>query len=421
MISKPKGTVDLIKNDSVYYKYISDVFDAYCEKYNYKFIRTPIFEASELFHRGVGDSSDIVRKETYDFKDRGDRNITLRPEGTAGVVRSFIENKMYADIIQPVKLYYNGTMYRYERPQNGRLREFTQLGVEIFGSNDPLIDAEIISLPINIYNSLGIYNTIVKINSLGDNQSRENYKKALKEYIKPHLKNLCSDCNERYEKNPLRILDCKVDKDSDILKNAPKISEYLSNDSKKHLEKVLEYLDLLEINYKIDENLVRGLDYYTDTVFEIEVDSKELGASKVIGAGGRYNNLVSSLNGPDTPAVGFALGVDRLISILKLEEINIPVKKEIDTYIMYVNETEKEKAIYLNQLLRLNGYISEINSLNKNLKAQFKEADRYKAKYLIILNSEDFKKSLITIKDNTTKEEEKIKELDLVEYLDMHI
>ena len=421
MISKPKGTVDFIKTDSEYYKYISDVFDAYCEKYNYKYIRTPIFESSELFHRGVGDSSDIVRKETYDFKDRGDRNITLRPEGTAGVVRSFIENKMYADVIQPVKLYYNGTMYRYERPQNGRLREFTQIGVEVFGSNDPLIDAEVISLPINIYNSLGIENTIVKINSLGDNESRENYKKALKEYLKPHLKDLCSDCKERFEKNPLRILDCKVDKDGDILKNAPKISEYLSKESKEHLEKVLEYLDLLEINYEIDENLVRGLDYYTDTVFEIEVNSNELGSSKVIGAGGRYNNLVNSLGGPETSAVGFALGVDRIISVLKLKEINIPIRNEIDAYIMYVNETEKEKAIYLNQILRLNGFSSEINSLNKNLKAQFKEADRYKAKYLIILNSEDFKKSLITIKDNVTKEELKIKELDLVEYLDTHI
>lgn len=421
MISKPKGTVDFIKTDSEYYKYISDVFDAYCEKYNYKYIRTPIFESSELFHRGVGDSSDIVRKETYDFKDRGDRNITLRPEGTAGVVRSFIENKMYADVIQPVKLYYNGTMYRYERPQNGRLREFTQIGVEVFGSNDPLIDAEVISLPINIYNSLGIEDTIVKINSLGDNESRENYKKALKEYLKPHLNDLCSDCKERFEKNPLRILDCKVDKDGDILKNAPKISEYLSKESKEHLEKVLEYLDLLEINYEIDENLVRGLDYYTDTVFEIEVNSNELGSSKVIGAGGRYNNLVNSLGGPETSAVGFALGVDRIISVLKLKEINIPIRNEIDAYIMYVNETEKEKAIYLNQILRLNGFSSEINSLNKNLKAQFKEADRYKAKYLIILNSEDFKKSLITIKDNVTKEELKIKELDLVEYLDTHI
>ena len=374
-----------------------------------------------MFHRGVGDSSDIVRKETYDCKDRGDRNITLRPEGTAGVVRSFIENKMYADVIQPVKLYYNGTMYRYERPQNGRLREFTQIGVEVFGSNDPLIDAEVISLPINIYNSLGIENIVVKINSLGDNESRENYKKALKEYLKPHLNDLCSDCKERFEKNPLRILDCKVDKDGDILKNAPKISEYLSKESKEHLEKVLEYLDLLEINYEIDENLVRGLDYYTDTVFEIEVNSNELGSSKVIGAGGRYNNLVNSLGGPETSAVGFALGVDRIISVLKLKEINIPIRNEIDAYIMYVNETEKEKAIYLNQILRLNGFSSEINSLNKNLKAQFKEADRYKAKYLIILNSEDFKKSLITIKDNVTKEELKIKELDLVEYLDTHI
>ena len=420
MIIKPKGTVDLIKTDAEYYKYISDIFDAYCEKYNYKFIRTPIFESSELFHRGVGDSSDIVRKETYDFKDRGNRDITLRPEGTAGVVRSFIENKMYgtSDI---TKLYYNGTMYRYERPQNGRLREFSQFGVEAFGSNDPIVDAEVISLPVNILNALGIDNLVVKINSLGDNESREKYKKTLKDYIKPHLNELCSDCKERYEKNPLRILDCKVDKDSDILKNAPKISDYLSEKSKEHFNKVIEYLELLEINYEIDENLVRGLDYYTDTVFEIEADIEELGASKVLGAGGRYNNLVSSLGGKETPAVGFAIGIDRLINVLKINATNIPIKKDIDVYIMYVNETEKEKAIYLNQELRLNGFISEINSLNKSLKAQFKEADRYNAKYLIILNSEDFKESMINIKDNVTKDEEKIKELDLVEYLDTHL
>jgi len=268
MIAKPKGTYDIYGLDAKYYNYINKVFERVCELYNYEFIRTPIFEASELFHRSVGDTSDIVTKETYDFKDRGERNLTLRPEGTAGVVRSFIENKMHGDTIQPKKFYYSGTMYRYERPQAGRYRELSQFGVEALGSDSPIIDAEVISLAYRTLEEMGIENLTVKINTLGDKESRDRYREALVKYLEPHINELCEDCQKRFATNPLRILDCKVDKDSDILKNAPSIMDYLNDESQKRFNKVLEYLTYLDVDVETDSNIVRGLDYYDHTVFE---------------------------------------------------------------------------------------------------------------------------------------------------------
>lgn len=238
MIQKQKGTYDVYGNTGKKIVYLENLLKALMEKYNYEYVRTPLFEASDLFHRGVGETSDIVSKETYDFTDRGNRNITLRPEGTAGVVRSFIENKMYARTEQPIKTWYYGPMYRYERPQSGRYREFYQFGVEVFGTNDPMIDAEIISIPVNFYKLLGLKGIKVNINSLGDAESRKNYRDALIEYFKPHINTLCEDCKTRFLKNPLRILDCKVDKETEILKNAPSILDYLNEVSKKHFENV---------------------------------------------------------------------------------------------------------------------------------------------------------------------------------------
>ena len=260
MIQRQKGCNDIIGREAKVWKYVESIIDAMMEKYNYNYIRTPIFEATELFHRGIGDTTDIVSKETYDFVDRGGRNITLRPEGTAGVVRSFIENKMYGDPNQPVKVYYNGTMYRYERPQSGRDRELTQFGMEILGSDDPLSDAEIISAAVNLYKTLGLKEIKVNINSLGDTESRNNYRDALLKYFKPHIKDLCEDCQERYNKNPLRILDCKVDKDNKILLAAPKTIDYLNDESKERFEKVKEYLDIMQVKYEVNPNIVRGLD-----------------------------------------------------------------------------------------------------------------------------------------------------------------
>ncbi|MBE6161314.1 MAG: histidine--tRNA ligase [Firmicutes bacterium] len=420
MIIRPKGTYDIYGSEAKKWQYVNEVIDAFCQNYNYDFIRTPVFESSDLFHRD-GDESDMVKKETYDFKDKGDRNITLRPEGTAGVVRSYIENKMYGDPEKPTKLYYNETMYRYERPGSGRDREFTQFGVEVLGSDDAYIDAEVISLPIRIFEALGFRNLKVNVNSLGDKESRKNYTDALIEYLKNHIDNMCEDCKRRYETNPLRILDCKVDGESDIIKNAPKITDYLNEESKKRFDQVLSYLDALDIEYVIDPNTVRGLDYYDHTVFEIVCDVKELGSANVVAAGGRYNNLVSQLGGPETPAVGFACGIGRIIFAMEKLGIEINDKKEMDVFIMYVSDTEKEHAIYLAQELRLNGFKVELENMGRSLKAQFKQADRLNSKFLIILNDEDLKNGEIQIKDNLTKEENKIAESEVVEYLDGNI
>ena len=421
MIAKPKGTYDLIGLEAKKVQYINNVLAAICEKYNYEFIRTPVFESTEIFHRGVGESSDIVTKETYDFKDRGNRDITLRPEGTAGVVRSYIENKMYGRDNQPVKLYYNEMMYRYERPQSGRLREFNQFGVEVLGCDDSFIDAEVISLAFNIFKLLGLENIKVNINTLGDKQSRDNYKKALIDYFTPHIKKMCHDCQERLNKNPLRILDCKVDANLEIMKNAPKTIDYLNEESKKRFTNLQEYLDLLEVNYEVNPNIVRGLDYYNHTVFEIEFLNEDFGSQNVIAAGGRYNTLVEMLDGPSTAGIGFALGIERTILALEKEGVNIPINNSIDVFIGYVNDEEKESALYITQDLRLNGFIVETEYLNRSLKSQFKSADRLNAKYIIILNSNDLANFKVNVKDNKTKEEEKVQINDLVDYLDIHM
>lgn len=418
MITKPKGCHDIYGEEAKKWKYISNLVDAVCERYNYEFIRTPIFESSELYHRGVGESTDIVTKETYDFIDRGDRNITLRPEGTAGVVRSYIENKMYGEASQPIKLYYNGTMYRYERPQSGRDRELTQFGVEVLGSNDPMIDAEVISMAVNIYKLVGLKGIKVNINSLGDKESRDNYRKALVDYFAPHINGMCEDCKKRIEKNPLRILDCKVDGDSEIMKNTPKIIDYLNEDSKKRFEAVQKYLDLLDIEYVVNPKIVRGLDYYDHTVFEVEAIVEGFGSQNVLGAGGRYNGLVKELGGPEIPGMGFAMGIGRLMLAIEKEEIKLPIDNSIDAFVMYVSDTEKDYATTLVQELRMNGFKVDTEYTGRGLKAQFKQADRLNAKFLIILNDEDLKNNELKIKNNKTKEENTI-ELDyLMYYLD---
>lgn len=419
MIKKPKGTKDILGREAKKWKYVERVIDEVMEKYHYSYIRTPLFESTELFHRGVGETSDIVTKETYDFIDRGERKMTLRPEGTAGVVRSYLENKMYGDSLQPVKFYYNGTMYRYERPQAGRERELTQFGCELIGSDDPLTDAEVISLAIQIYRILGLKDVVVHLNSLGDKESRETYRKVLIDYFKPHIASLCDDCKERYQKNPLRILDCKVDGESKLFQNAPKTIDYLNKESKERFDKVCEYLDILEIPYTVDSSIVRGLDYYNHTVFEFEVSTES--GKMAIGAGGRYNGLIGQLGGPQTPAIGFGSGIDRLLLALEYEEIELPVKEDIDLYLLYINEEEKKYAIYLTQELRLNGFTVETESLNRSLKAQFKQADRLNAKFTIVLNSEELNEDEVTIKNTKTKEEEKVQLDALIYYLDENL
>lgn len=418
MIQKPKGTYDVYGTYGEKIQYLEKLLSALMEKYHYEFIRTPIFEASSLFHRGVGETTDIVSKETYDFKDRGDRDMTLRPEGTAGVVRSFIENKMYTRPSMPVKAWYYGPMFRYERPQAGRYREFYQFGVEVFGSTSPMVDAEVISIPVTLFRLLGLKGIQVKINSLGDKESRAAYREALLTHFEPHLNELCHDCQERYSKNPLRILDCKVDKELECMKNAPKLSDYLSEQSKQHFESLKQYLDDLGIDYIVDEHLVRGLDYYTETVFEVEADIKDFGSNNVLCAGGRYNHLVENLDGPATPGVGFALGYERILNAIEAEGIELEAENQVDAYIIPMDESLRKEAFRLTQTLRMNGFTIETDYLNRNLKGNFKQADRLGAKFIVLIGEDEQKEHIYTIKNNDTKEEYKIDQDYIVMFLD---
>lgn len=420
MLQKPKGTYDIYGDDAKRILYLKKLVVALMDKYNFNYIETPIFESSELFHRGVGETSDIVSKETYDFKDRGERLLTLRPEGTAGVVRAYIENKLYTALM-PYKAWYFGPMFRYERPQAGRNRQFTQFGVEVFGSEDALVDAEVISVLVNFFSLLGLKGIKVNINTLGDSESRDNYRSALLEYFRPHLDNLCDDCKKRFEKNPLRILDCKIDGQSDIMKYAPKIQDYLNDVSIEHFEKVKEYLKSLNIQFVINDNLVRGLDYYTHTVFEVEADIKRFGAQNVLGAGGRYNNLVETLGGPKNSGVGFAIGIDRLLLALKASNIDILDNDTIDAYVFSLDDAQKAYCLKISNMLRINGFNIDSDLIGRNMKNNFKRADKLGAKFVIFAGSLEEEENIVTIKNNKTQEEYKVKADKLIEFLDQKI
>ena len=417
MLQKPKGTYDIYGDKALTYLYFRKLVNVLMDKYNAKYFETPIFESSELFHRGVGETTDIVSKETYDFKDRGNRNLTLRPEGTAGIVRSFIENKLYAENL-PLKAWYLGPMFRYERPQAGRHREFYQFGFEAFGSNDSMMDAEVIGIVVNLLKILGLKGVSVNINTLGDKESRENYRQALLDYFKPYLNDLCEDCQRRYEKNPLRILDCKVDSSNEIMKNAPKMTDYLNEKSRQHFEKVKEYLDAMGINYKVNPSIVRGLDYYTHTVFEVQADIEGFGAQNTLAAGGRYDHLVEFIGGPSVPGVGFAVGLERLFLALEAENIDIREIISPDVYIFSASDEQKPYVLKLSNHLRLAGFNVEIDYNGKSFKSNFKQADKLNTKFIIIIGEEEVENKILTIKNNETKEEYKVKLDEIIEFLD---
>ncbi len=412
MIQKPKGTVDYYEDYGYNLSFLISYLNSFMSVYNYNYIKTPSFEVSELFYRGVGETTDIVNKETYDFKDKGNREMTLRPEVTAGVVRSYIENKMYAEGLLK-KFYYIGSCFRYERPQSGRFREFMQFGVEAFGSKNACMDAEVISIAYRFLSNIGLDNLVVKLNTLGDKESREAYREALVKHFEGGIDSLCDTCKERYLKNPLRILDCKVDSENDLIKNAPKTVDYLNEESKKFYEDLKSCLDDLDIPYEEDSRLVRGLDYYTHTVFEIVSDLKELGPTSTICGGGRYDNLVETLGGPSTPGVGFALGLDRLLKIIENEEIRID-KPKIDAYILNMSETND--AFMIADELRSEGFVIELDYLGKNMKGQFKQVDKFNPSYVIIVGEDEVKGDYVTIKDNLTKESEKVKRINLIDF-----
>ena len=403
-LQKPKGTQDILPADSAKWQYVENVARETFKKYNYGEIRTPMFEHYEVISRSVGDTTDIVTKEMYDFHDKGDRHITLRPEGTAPVVRSYVENKLFAPEVQkPVKVYYIGSMFRYERPQAGRLREFHQLGVECFGSKNPATDVETIAMAYQLFNTLGIKNVTLHLNSLGNTESRLAYRQALIDYLTPMRDTLSKDSQRRLDENPLRVLDSKEKEDKVAVENAPSILDYLDDESQAHFDEVRAMLDSLNIPYVIDTNMVRGLDYYNHTIFEFitTIDKSEL----TICAGGRYDSLVEYFGGPETAGFGFGLGLERLLLVLDKQGIELPVEESLDVYIAVLGSGANGKALELVQAIRYQGFKAERDYLGRKIKAQFKSADTFKAKTVITLGESEVESGQVNVKNNATREE----------------
>ena len=403
-LQKPKGTQDILPGDSAKWQYVENVARETFKKYNYGEIRTPMFEHYEVISRSVGDTTDIVTKEMYDFHDKGDRHITLRPEGTAPVVRSYVENKLFAPEVQkPVKVYYIGSMFRYERPQAGRLREFHQLGVECFGSKNPATDVETIAMAYQFFNTLGIKDVTLHLNSLGNTDSRLAYRQALIDYLTPMRESLSKDSQRRLEENPLRVLDSKEKEDKVAVENAPSILDYLDEESQTHFDEVRAMLDSLNIPYVIDTNMVRGLDYYNHTIFEFitTIDKSEL----TICAGGRYDGLVEYFGGPETAGFGFGLGLERLLLVLDKQGIKLPVEESLDVYIAVLGSGANGKALELVQSIRYQGFKAERDYLGRKIKAQFKSADTFKAKTVITLGESEVESGVVKVKNNATREE----------------
>ena len=403
-LQKPKGTQDILPADSAKWQYVENVARETFKKYNYGEIRTPMFEHYEVISRSVGDTTDIVTKEMYDFHDKGDRHITLRPEGTAPVVRSYVENKLFAPEVQkPVKVYYIGSMFRYERPQAGRLREFHQLGVECFGSKNPATDVETIAMAYQLFNTLGIKDVTLHLNSLGNTDSRLAYRQALIDYLTPMRDTLSKDSQRRLDENPLRVLDSKEKEDKVAVENAPSILDYLDDESQAHFDEVRAMLDSLNIPYVIDTNMVRGLDYYNHTIFEFitTIDKSEL----TICAGGRYDSLVEYFGGPETAGFGFGLGLERLLLVLDKQGIELPVEESLDVYIAVLGSGANGKALELVQAIRYQGFKAERDYLGRKIKAQFKSADTFKAKTVITLGESEVESGQVNVKNNATREE----------------
>ena len=403
-LQKPKGTQDILPVDSAKWQYVENVARETFKKYNYGEIRTPMFEHYEVISRSVGDTTDIVTKEMYDFHDKGDRHITLRPEGTAPVVRSYVENKLFAPEVQKtVKVYYIGSMFRYERPQAGRLREFHQLGVECFGSKNPATDVETIAMAYQLFNTLGIKDVTLHLNSLGNTESRLAYRQALIDYLTPMRESLSKDSQRRLDENPLRVLDSKEKEDKVAVENAPSILDYLDEESQAHFDEVRTMLDSLNIPYVIDTNMVRGLDYYNHTIFEFitTIDKSEL----TICAGGRYDSLVEYFGGPETAGFGFGLGLERLLLVLDKQGIELPVEESLDVYIAVLGSGANGKALELVQAIRYQGFKAERDYLGRKIKAQFKSADTFKAKTVITLGESEVESGEVNVKNNTTREE----------------
>lgn len=395
MINIPKGTKDVLPNQSCKWQYIEETARSVARAFNFKEVRTPTFEYTELFQRGVGETTDVVNKEMYTFEDKGGRSITLKPEGTAGVARMFIENGL-ASSPMPVKTYYITPAFRYERPQAGRLREFHQFGIEVYGSPSPETDAEVIFAASSFLNKLKIKGVKLEINSIGCPICRNEYNKALKNYFKPHLDGMCQNCNSRFEKNPLRILDCKEEGCKKISENAPKITDYLCDDCKKHFEAVQSYLTAQGVEYTVNSSIVRGLDYYTRTVFEFV--STEIGAQGTVCGGGRYDGLLQQLGGSPLPAIGFAAGIERLILLMENTSVLFPEENRPLIYLAGMDEKSRLECVKLAAYMRGNGICAEVDHMQRSLKAQFKYADKIGAKFVAAVGESELSTRTLNVK-----------------------
>ena len=398
----PRGTYDILPDEINRLHDVERVIAEMTRRYRYQEIRTPYFEATSVFAR-ENDSSDMVNKEMYTFT-MGSDSYTLRPEGTAGVIRAFDQHKLYGSMELPARFYYMGAMFRHERPQKGRQRQFTQFGVENIGVRSPEMDAETIALGYDIVKGMGISSVKVLINTLGDDESRTAYRNALKTYFEPYLDQLCPDCHRRYEQNPLRILDCKVDHDQPFMKDAPKLSDYLTPEAKEYFDRVLAGLDAIGIPYEIDERLVRGLDYYTHTVFEVVSTRPDSGAQATIFGGGRYDHFVEYYGGPEMSGIGFAIGLERLISLAADEGYPFTEEGGLDVYVIGLGDVSRH-VLQVVQQLRHEGFVAEGNLVQRGLKAQFKSADRKKAKYIVIIGEDEAANGTVNFKVAGEKEQ----------------
>ena len=411
LTKRPRGTNDFLPEDTCKWQYVENLLREICHEFGYEEIRTPIFEETELFLRGVGDTTDIVQKEMYTFEDAGGRSVTLRPENTASAVRAYVENKM-AYRSQPTKLFYIGPMFRYERPQAGRFRQFHQFGVECFGAASPAADAEIITLAWEFYHRLGLQNLELNLNSVGCPECRPAYRKALQDFLRPNLDKLCDSCRERFDKNPLRILDCKNPECQQYLVGAPTTLDALCDDCREHFNAVNKYLDAVGIPYKINERLVRGLDYYTNTAFEILLS--DIGAQSAVCGGGRYNRLVEEIGGKSTPGVGFALGMERVFNALASQGIELPAGRKVDVFVAALDAEAGEESFRLTTELRRQGLAAAQDVMGRSLKAQFKYADKIAAAYTLIEGGDELARGAVQLRDMAAGEQQEVAIADVV-------
>ncbi len=402
LTNAPKGTKDMMPDQAYRWHYIEKAFTELCRKYGFDEIRTPVFEHTELFQRGVGDTTDIVQKEMYTFQDYGKRSITLKPEGTSPVVRAYTEHKLYAGV-QPTKLYYNIPCFRYEKPQSGRLREFHQFGVETFGTADMMADAEIISLAYDFLQEMGITDIELRINSVGCPQCRKKHREALREFLKPKYDQLCDTCKDRFDRNPMRIIDCKSPVCHELVQGAPMMIDYLCDDCADAFEQLKSNLDAMGIEYTVDPGIVRGLDYYTKTAFEFV--TTKIGAQGTVCGGGRYDHLVEEIGGPATPGVGFGLGKERLLLTMEACGVEIPEPVGADVFIAVMGDEARAAGLKLMRELRQNGLAVQMDIMGRNIKNQFKYANRIHASKTVVIGQDELENDSFTIKNMETSEQ----------------